>query len=169
MITGDFGVDDLDILAGDAPEVLVHLSYGTMAVLRAIDNRDFAETEVERASPGGHEGYERGEVFLPVKQFPTGEGKVLQVMEPVGLVAPLHSPRPEPFEQFRPAVFHFPYHHRIAVLQTLFRQERGVEPSHDDRNAASAEFRGNIVGAGCRGDGGGNADQVVPLVIVAVH
>jgi hypothetical protein len=140
-----------------------------MTVLRAIDNRYFAESAIKGASPGGHERHERYEVFFPVKEFPAGERKVLQVMEPVRLVAPLHSTGPEIIEQFRPAVFRLSYHNRIAVLKALFRQKRGVEPSHDDRNAASAESIGYSVGTFCRGDGGGNADQAVPLAIVDLH
>jgi len=58
----------------------------------------------------------------------------------------LHAARFEVGHQPRPGVFRLAGHDGIAVLQGLVRTVRGMDPAQDDRHAALAEFRRNLIG-----------------------
>ena len=132
QVAGEVIIDEIDVLeAGDADvglDLFNHFLKGPPAVGVPVNDGNLAKGAVIRAAAGGLGRDDFHPVAPEIDQFQTGPGQARQMVQPLGLVAPLQALAPGVLYDLLPDVLRLSHHHRIAVLQGLLRVQGTWKP-----------------------------------------
>ncbi len=148
-------VDDQHPLLANQAELADNVRNRPLVVAESVKRRDAAKAAIERTAA---RCLDRAKRIIAGQQIVAGRRHPVHCRVRT-LIERLQGAMSGIFEDLAPNLLSFARHNRVNAGRGLVRAHRGVNTTHDDRDAASTELGGDLIRAVCLRRERSHADQ----------